>query len=338
MSWYKESKRSWLERLCINVLKCGPMPHHVAFIMDGNRRYAVKKGLEKLRGHAFGFEKLSETLEWCLDLGINEVTIYTFSIENFKRPKEEVDCLMNLAKEKFQELLNDKKKLDEYGVCIRCFGDITLLPVDLQKLVAEAVLYTYNNTKTFLNVCLAYTSREEITNAVKEIASEVVHEKLKPHDVNESLLSRAMYSAKSTDPDILIRTSGEIRLSDFLLWQSCYSVLAFFETLWPDFKIWHLFFAILYYQHFSSDIKNIKEKHAAELQLKEETDDISYAREEIEKLNTQSEENYLDEVNEILDQMDIRRKNFVNHLDHEHFSRLIKIKEGDTVQNVPPVH
>ncbi|PRD28449.1 UNVERIFIED_CONTAM: Dehydrodolichyl diphosphate synthase complex subunit DHDDS [Trichonephila clavipes] len=283
MSWIHESKRTWIERFCINVLRSGPIPKHVAFIMDGNRRFAVKRGMEKLEGHSFGFNKLSETLEWCLDLGITEVTVYTFSIENFKRPKEEVNCLMNLAREKFRELLNEKfffsnkkmktyhffynlhfkqillylshvifkirEKLEKYGVCIRIFGNIALLPVDLQMLVAEAVLHTYNNTKTYLNVCLAYTSREEITNAVKDIAKEVVKGNLKECDISEKILDQSLYSCKSTAPDIIVRTSGEIRLSDFLLWQGSYSVLSFLKVLWPDFKIWHLFLAVLLFQH-----------------------------------------------------------------------------------------
>ncbi|KFM69409.1 Dehydrodolichyl diphosphate synthase, partial [Stegodyphus mimosarum] len=341
MSWIRESKRSWLEKFCINVLKTGPIPRHVAFIMDGNRRYATKNGMEKLKGHALGFQKLSETLEWCLDLGITEVTIYTFSIENFKRPKEEVNCLMNLARDKFRELLQEKDKLDKYGVCIRIFGDITLLPVDLQMLVAEAVLYTYNNTETYLNVCLAYTSREEITSAAKEIATEVAKGNLLEGDINENILNHSLYSSKSTNPDIVIRTSGEVRLSDFLLWQSSYSVLSFYKVLWPEFRIWHLFLAVLYYQHNYLYLKKIKEKHDLKVKQNEELEEITFMLEQYKIMKDSIDDDLLDipasEMHQLESEMATRRKNFFNHLDSEHYRKLVQIKEGNTVQNEPPV-
>ncbi|XP_054714836.1 dehydrodolichyl diphosphate synthase complex subunit DHDDS-like [Uloborus diversus] len=338
MAWYRESKRTWLEKLCIDVLKCGSIPKHVAFIMDGNRRYATKNGMEKLQGHALGFEKLSETLEWCLDLGITEVTVYTFSIENFKRPKEEVDCLMNLAREKFQDLLQEKEKLDKYGVCIRIFGDITLLPEDIQMLIADVVLYTYNNSKTYLNVCFAYTSREEITNATKEIAQEVVAGNLFPCDITENIFNRSLYSCKSSNPDIVVRTSGEVRLSDFLLWQSSYSVLYFFQVLWPEFKIWHLFLAVLFYQHHSKTLKVIKERHYQQMtQLEEKEDTVSAIQEHQKMHENPLQHKFPLDVLEIRGQMEIRRKNYLNQLDSERYRRLICIKNGQTKQNSPPV-
>ncbi|XP_048468894.1 dehydrodolichyl diphosphate synthase complex subunit DHDDS [Rhincodon typus] len=219
MSWIQEAELNPVERLCASILKVGPMPEHVAFIMDGNRRYAQKCRVERQQGHSQGFEKLAETLRWCLNLNIREVTVYAFSIENFKRSKEEVDGLMELARQKFTRLLEEQENLKKHGVCIRVLGNLTLLPVDIQELIAQAVLATQSYNKCFLNVCFAYTSRHEITSAVREMALGVEEGLLKPSDLSESLLSRCLYSSSSPDPDLLIRTSGEVRLSDFLLWQ-----------------------------------------------------------------------------------------------------------------------
>ncbi|KAG8189873.1 hypothetical protein JTE90_023379 [Oedothorax gibbosus] len=307
--------------------------------MDGNRRFATKYGMEKLEGHYLGFEKLSETLEWCLDLGVKEVTIYTFSIENFKRPKEEVNGLMNLSREKFRDLLQEKDKLVKYGVCIRVFGDITLLPVDLQMLVAEAILETYKNTKTFLNVCLAYTSREEITSAVKDIATEVANGNLKECDISESLLDQSMYSYKSSKPDIVVRTSGEVRLSDFLLWQSSYSVLSFFKVLWPDFRIWHLFLAVLYYQHYCGNLKEIENEHYLNTMHEEkgQLNDMASQQYKCNKSSDSSGEDFKSKMHSFNQEIQERRKKFIEHLDKERFNKLVQIKNGNTSQNDPPL-
>ncbi|XP_043362026.1 dehydrodolichyl diphosphate synthase complex subunit DHDDS isoform X7 [Dermochelys coriacea] len=185
MSWIKEGELTIIERFCANVIKAGPMPRHVAFIMDGNRRYAQKCHVKRQQGHSEGFDKLAQTLRWCLNLDIREVTVYAFSIENFKRSKEEVDGLMELARQKFSRLLEEQENLKKHGVRIRVLGDLPLLPLDIQELIAQAVLATrnYNN------------------------------------DVSESLLDKCLYTNNSPNPDLLIRTSGEVRLSDFLLWQ-----------------------------------------------------------------------------------------------------------------------
>ncbi|PWA20622.1 hypothetical protein CCH79_00011549, partial [Gambusia affinis] len=200
-------------------LTAGPMPKHVAFIMDGNRRFARKKKLERHDGHMQGFNKLAETLRWCKHLNIPEVTVYAFSIENFKRSKEEVDGLLDLARQKFERLLEEQENLEKHGVCIRVLGDLNMLPLDLQQVIAKAVVMTKNHNKCFLNVCFAYTSRYEITNAVREMAWGVEQGLIKASDVSEALLSECLYSSNSPNPDLLIRTSGEVRLSDFLLWQ-----------------------------------------------------------------------------------------------------------------------
>ncbi|MEQ2281413.1 hypothetical protein AMECASPLE_030032 [Ameca splendens] len=219
MSWIREGELNLLERISANILMAGPMPKHVAFIMDGNRRFAHKKNMERQDGHMQGFNKLAETLLWCKHLSIPEVTVYAFSIENFKRSKEEVDGLMELARQKFEKLLEEQENLEKHGVCIRVLGDLNMLPLDLQQVIAKAVIMTKNHNKCFLNVCFAYTSRYEITNAVREMASGVEQGLIKASDVSEALLSECLYSNNSPNPDLLIRTSGEVRLSDFLLWQ-----------------------------------------------------------------------------------------------------------------------
>ncbi|XP_053124523.1 dehydrodolichyl diphosphate synthase complex subunit DHDDS isoform X2 [Hemicordylus capensis] len=248
MSWIREGDLSILERFCASVIKAGPMPKHIAFIMDGNRRYAKKNKVKKLEGHSQGFAKLAQTLQWCLSLGIQEVTVYAFSIENFKRSQDEVDGLMELARQKFTHLLEEKDNLKKHGVCVRILGDLTLLPQDIQELVARVELTTRHYNTCFLNICIAYTSRQEISNAVKELAWGVEEGLLQPSDVSEPLIDKCLYSSKSPHPDILIRTSGEVRLSDFLLWQTSHACLVFQSVLWPEYSFWNLWDAILQYQ------------------------------------------------------------------------------------------
>uniref|UniRef100_A0A4X2KAB6 Alkyl transferase n=1 Tax=Vombatus ursinus TaxID=29139 RepID=A0A4X2KAB6_VOMUR len=230
MSWIREGELTLLERFCANIIKAGPMPKHIAFIMDGNRRYAQKCQVERQEGHAQGFNKLAETLRWCLNLGIREVTVYAFSIENFKRSKNEVDGLMELARQKFSRLMEEQEKLEKHGVCIRVLGDLQLLPLDLQELIAKAVQATRNYS----------------------------------NDVSESLLDKCLYTNNSPNPDILIRTSGEVRLSDFLLWQTSHSCLVFQPILWPEYSFWNLCEAILQFQMNHSVLQKAREMYVEE--------------------------------------------------------------------------
>ncbi|KAM8846881.1 dehydrodolichyl diphosphate synthase complex subunit DHDDS isoform 1-T4 [Synchiropus picturatus] len=261
MSWIKEGELNLLERISANILKAGPIPKHVAFIMDGNRRFARKTNVDRQEGHTQGFNKLAETLRWCKHLNIPEVTVYAFSIENFKRTKDEVDGLMELAKQKFERLLEERENLEKHGVCIRVLGDLNMLPLDLQEVIAKAVLATKTHNKCFLNVCFAYTSRYEITNAVREMAWGVEEGLIKASDVSETLLSECLYSNNSPNPDLLIRTSGEVRLSDFLLWQTSHSCLVFQPVLWPEYSFWNLCEAILQYQLNHRSIQKARELH-----------------------------------------------------------------------------
>lgn len=255
MSWIRKSTLSWLQLLAVKILKTGQIPRHIAIIMDGNRRYANKAGVEKTEGHVRGFDKLAETLQWCADLGIPEVTVYAFSIENFKRSKEEVDVLMDLAAQKFKRLLDEKDKLMEHGVCIRVIGNLTMIPEDVRKPIAEAMTITKDNNKAFLNVAFAYTSRDEITHAIKDIMAGVKTCDVHPDEVDENLISNCLYTYKSPDPDLLIRTSGEVRFSDFLMWQISSTCVYFANVLWPEFSAWDLFSAVFYYQRCYADLQ-----------------------------------------------------------------------------------
>lgn len=218
MSWVSDYKYSWLEAIVMNIIKAGGhLPYHIAFVMDGNRRYANSQHIPKIEGHSKGFDKLADCLRWCLDMGIREVTTFAFSIENFKRSEEEVNGLLDLAREKFSKLLEESKKLQEHGVRIRVVGNLSLLPLDLQKLIAKAILDTENNNKLFLNVAFSYTSRDEITQSVESVLK--YGDDLKYDDISEKLLDKCLYTRHSPSPGLLFRTSGETRISDFLMWQ-----------------------------------------------------------------------------------------------------------------------
>jgi len=260
MSWIKEQpyEYSWWESLCVKLLRCGSIPKHVAFIMDGNRRYAKRLGVDKIQGHNQGFDRLAQTLQWCHDLGITEVTVYAFSIENFKRPQPEVDALLKLAQEKFERLIEEKDRLAEHGVRVNVIGNLSLLPTDLQLLVEKATSLTRKNKRCVLNVAFSYTSREEVCSAVKKVSKAVEDGILKPNDINESVLERCLYTGFSPRPELLVRTSGEVRLSDFLLWQSSYSVTYFSEVLWPEFSLNNLLMAIFYFQRHYRYVQHVE--------------------------------------------------------------------------------
>lgn len=265
-SFFPDTKPSLVERLIIRLLRQGQIPAHIGFIMDGNRRYARQRQVEKLIGHSRGFDKLAETLGWCRDLGVRQATIYAFSIENFKRPPDEVAGLMDLFRRQFEKLIEEFPKFDAFQICVRVYGRVDMLPADVQASVAKVVARTAKNDRFYLNVALAYTSRAEICSAIGELKQAVEGGQLKAEEITEETLSGAMYSAGLRDPDILIRTSGEIRLSDFLLWQSAFSYIFFARELWPDFSIWSLFVGILHYQVQAGVIARAREHYQAQLE------------------------------------------------------------------------
>jgi len=261
-SWVVDDKRSWPEWFALKILQVGPIPSHLALIMDGNRRFAKQMQKEVLHGHKEGFKTLTNVLAWCRDIGITEVTAYAFSIENFKRSKEEVDGLMELACEKFGQLLDEVGRLKEHGICVRVIGKLDLLPPKLRAIAAKITLATAGNSVCTLNIAMAYTSSDEILTAMKEVAAGIADGSLLADEVTIDTLEHCLYTSRSPPPDIMLRTSGETRLSDFMLWQSRFSYLFFTKVLWPALSIWHLFGAIFQYQRHSHHLQGARAKGA----------------------------------------------------------------------------
>eukprot|EP00026_Physarum_polycephalum_P009946 Phypoly_transcript_10086.p1 GENE.Phypoly_transcript_10086~~Phypoly_transcript_10086.p1 ORF type:complete len:370 (+),score=45.50 Phypoly_transcript_10086:139-1248(+) len=319
---------AWIRHFLIAILAQGKIPRHVAFIMDGNRRYAKKHHVENLKGHSAGFKTLEKILDWSMELGIKEVTVYAFSIENFKRPKEEVDGLMDLTTEKFNLIMQENQMIDRFGIRVRVVGDLSLLPEETRNTCEKVVEYSRNNTRATLNVCLAYTARDEITRAMSKIANTAkcacelqrAGRLYMKQEGDEGRLLRLvqggaaalveppegkdgtwgeqdweeegevqtgkenekekswgwedeLWNAMDLDsaPDLLVRTSGEIRFSDFMLWQTAFSYVVFLTILWPDFSMWQFVYIILLYQANYSTIqakrkyyvKNVKNRGRA---------------------------------------------------------------------------
>jgi len=208
------------------------LPRHVAVIMDGNGRWAEQRGLPRIEGHRRGANALKEMLRYCKDLGVETLTAYAFSTENWGRPTGEVNFLMSL----FERLLQKElKEMEAEEVCINFIGDLTPLPPSLQQEMYRSMERTKHNQGVFFNVAINYGSRHEMINACKAIAEKVQQGELSADSINDQTISQHLYTAASPDPDLLIRTSGEMRLSNFLLWQLAYTEIYVTDTLWPDF-------------------------------------------------------------------------------------------------------
>lgn len=218
------------------------IPYHIAIILDGNRRWAKSRGLTSLEGHKRGFENVKKIAKYAFSQGVKVLTVYAFSTENWKRDKEEVAYLMNL----FRLLLTKEiKQLKKDGVKINFFGRLDDFDDNLKKLMVRARQDTAENNKGLLNICLSYGGRDELVRAFKKI----VDQKIATQDINEELISDNLDSAGVSDPDLIIRTSGELRLSGFLTWQSVYSELYFPKVHWPDFDTKEFDKAISEFQH-----------------------------------------------------------------------------------------
>ena len=218
-------------------IKNGVKPEHIAIILDGNRRWAYVKALDPWFGHEKGAEKVEQLLDWCLELGVKSITLYAFSTENFNRSKNEVAEIVRIAEREFKKILTDKR-IHKNKVHVKAIGRLNTLPKDLQQLIIDAENATQNYDEHFLNIALAYGGRAEIVDAAKEIAQKVDEGELTPEEINEQLFEKYLYTSHmpKQDPDLIIRTSGEERLSGFLLWQSAYSELCFLDVYWPDFR------------------------------------------------------------------------------------------------------
>jgi len=214
------------------------LPKHIAIIMDGNGRWARDRGVSRVRGHSEGAEALRRLLDACQTRPfIQYVTLYAFSTENWKRSPDEVEDLMNLLR---HYLKREAVTLNENGVRLRFIGDRSSLANDIQSDLKEVEALTANNTRLTVTMALSYGGRQEITCAMKRIAKQVADGTLKPEAIDEALITNHLHTAGTPDPDLLIRTGGDERLSNFLLWQSAYTELYFSELLWPDFSAEHL--------------------------------------------------------------------------------------------------
>jgi len=313
----------------IRIVQCGPIPEHVSFVMDGNRRWAKVRNLDRAQGHVNGFHKLGDTLTWCKKVGVRTVTVFAFAIDNFKRSKSEVDCLMDLARDKFEDMLNEPSWVDENKMVVRVLGRLDLLPQHVRDLAIRVMQYSekrYGAQSEYmtkqqqshrqplvLNMCFAYSSSDEITQAITDhmlmmdhddVASHVnnivrdedngestddekaqkttVDSKALPTDhhhnhhnmgnhnhgsnmdvaakpVSVESMSKHMRTRLSGNPDLVIRTSGEIRLSDFLTWQCTNdSMLYFTEAMWPDFSLWNFLAILLRYQMGNDDLEKYR--------------------------------------------------------------------------------
>lgn len=221
------------------------LPLHIAVIMDGNGRWAKKQGAMRVFGHRNAVKAVRDTTEACAELGIKYLTLYAFSTENWSRPQAEVNALMELL---VSTIRSETETLMKNNVRLLAIGNIQNLPKNCQKELAEAIEITSKNTGLSLVLALSYSGRWEITEAIKQISTKVASGELSVNEITDQLISQYLTTKNIPDPELLIRTSGEMRISNFLLWQIAYSEIFICDTLWPDFRREHLYEAILAYQ------------------------------------------------------------------------------------------
>jgi undecaprenyl diphosphate synthase len=223
----------------------GSVPAHVAIIMDGNGRWAKGRALPRPLGHHAGMRAVREVIQGCLDAEVGVLSLFAFSQENWQRPAVEIDALMSLLEE---YIAREVDNLRSKGVSVRILGDVERLAPGARRAVDRIMEETAGGQELALNLCISYSSRAEITRAARQLAEEVAAGRLEPGDIDEDAVARRLYTAPWPDPDLLIRTSGEMRISNFLLWQLAYAELYVTPVLWPDFTRRHLFEAILEFQ------------------------------------------------------------------------------------------
>ncbi len=223
----------------------GNLPRHIAIIMDGNGRWARARGVPRLMGHRAGRESVREAVKGCVALGVEVLTLYTFSVENWNRPQREIAALMTILR---QTLRAERKELKSSNVRLQVVGRAADLPEQVRDAIEETQAYLAGSTGLLLNLALSYSGRAEIVDAVKRILREEHRSGITPARVDETFVARHLYTNGLPDPDLLIRTSGEMRISNFMLWQLAYTELWITETLWPDFRRAHLFQAVADYQ------------------------------------------------------------------------------------------
>lgn len=225
------------ERRLLRTVLSGKIPEHIAIIMDGNRRFARKRGMLELLGHEFGSKKAEEVLEWCWELGVKMLTLYAFSTENFNRSELEKKNIFQIFERELRRLLSDKKTY-EREVRVKIVGKKDLLPNNLQKLIEEVEKATEKHEKCFLNVAIAYGGKQELIDATRKIVERVKRGELMVEDIDEKVVSESLYNSHElyAKVDIVIRSGGEQRLSNFLPWQTANSVAYFCDVYWPEFR------------------------------------------------------------------------------------------------------
>ncbi|MFO7618233.1 MAG: polyprenyl diphosphate synthase [Thermoplasmata archaeon] len=238
--------KQYEKRLLKEVLQLPP-PKHVAIIMDGNRRFARELGLGPAEGHKEGRNKLEEILNWGMEVGVKILTVYAFSSENLSRKKDEIDELMKLFEESFYKVADDKR-VHKHRIRIRALGMIDILPEKVRKAIAHAEARTKDYDSYNLNLAIAYSGRAEIIQAIREIATKVKAGEMEIAQIDEKTFSGYLYTKEFPDPDLILRTSGEVRVSNFLLWQLAYSELYFVDVYWPGFRKIDFLRAIRSYQ------------------------------------------------------------------------------------------
>ncbi|MDD2585224.1 MAG: isoprenyl transferase [Syntrophomonadaceae bacterium] len=228
-----------------NLIDNDKLPRHIAIIMDGNGRWARKRLMPRTMGHRAGMSSLKTVVMICAQMGISVLTVYAFSTENWRRPRDEVDYLMSLLVEYLHKELNE---LDQNNIRIKILGDYTSLPPKCQQEIEDAVLLTTHNSGMVFNIALNYGSRNEIIGAIKNLGEKLLSREINIDSITEEMFSSMLYTAGSPDPDLLIRTAGEMRISNFLLWQIAYTELWITDRMWPDFTKEDLLQAIWDYQ------------------------------------------------------------------------------------------
>ncbi len=227
------------------IKRSGSLPKHIAVIMDGNGRWAERRGLPRIQGHRAGRKAVREVVEGCVELGIQVLTLYTFSVENWSRPRREVSALMRFLE---RTLAEERDELKKNKVSLGVIGRVEDLPESVRRALNETIDFLKGGDALLLNLALSYGGRVEIVDAVRRISSQAFRRRVRPEEVDEGLVERYLYTAGLPDPDLLIRTSGELRISNFLLWQLAYAEIWVTETLWPDFRKKHLFEAVRDFQ------------------------------------------------------------------------------------------
>ncbi len=237
-----------MERSLLHQVEKHPVPEHVAIIMDGNRRFAEEQGWDPARGHEIGRDTLEDVLDWCLEVDVRYLTVYAFSTENFHRSPREVKHLMDLFEDNFLDMAEDDR-VHEHEINVQAIGQLDALPTRVQDAIQVAEDATGHYDRYHYTIAVAYGGREEILEAIRDIAADVRDGHVDVESIDEGLMSKYLYTSHLPDPDLILRTSGEERLSNFLLWQLAYSELYFSDVFWPGFRKVDFLRAIRDYQH-----------------------------------------------------------------------------------------